>query len=107
MGEEIAEDVADVIRVLTRLADAERVKVDAGDMRHGLPEFAGEHALAAADIQGPLGAIGDRAQDAGMVMDVVVPPLAVPHSHVTILPNPGPAARAVGKTGPTRHTGLR
>ncbi|GAA1281548.1 hypothetical protein Psi02_37430 [Planotetraspora silvatica] len=89
MGQEVAEEVVDVISVLAGLVDAGRVEVDAGDVRHDLPEFAGEHALAAADIEGVLSAIGDRAQDAGVVMDVVVPPPAVLLCHVIILPDTG------------------
>ncbi|MCA2190878.1 hypothetical protein [Nonomuraea cavernae] len=49
----------------------------ARDARHGLLEFAGEHALSAADIEGVPGVIRDRAQDARVVVDVVAPTAAV------------------------------
>ncbi|GAA3666088.1 hypothetical protein GCM10022420_052240 [Streptomyces iranensis] len=91
MAQEIAEDVVDVVPVRTSLIDAGRVAVDPGDVRHGPPERAGEHALAAADVEGALGAIGDRVKDAGVVVDVVVPPTAVLHCHVKILPDQVPA----------------
>lgn len=66
MGEEVAEDVVDVVRLLTGLVDAGRVEIDTDDLRHGPPQFAGEHALAAADIQSAPRAIGDGVEDAGM-----------------------------------------
>ncbi|WP_218041754.1 hypothetical protein [Acrocarpospora macrocephala] len=58
-------------------------------MTRGTVELAGEHALAAADVEGALGAFRDRAQDAGVVMDVVVPSPAVLLCHVIILPDSG------------------
>ena len=57
---------------LTPAKDADRLSVRAAAEAHN-------------DVEGTLGTLGDRAEDAGVVMDVVVPPPAVLHCHVITL----------------------
>lgn len=70
-----------------RLVDAGRIEIDTGDVRHGPPQFTGEHALAAADVESAPGAIGNRSEDPGAVVDVVVPSPVALHWHVITLPD--------------------
>ena len=73
--EEIPGDVlhAGAVVLLAGPVDDRPIAVDRQHVRHNLPQFPGQAALAAPHVQAPLAARRDGAEDQWVVVDVVVP----------------------------------
>jgi hypothetical protein len=77
VGEEVARQVVDLGGgvVLLGQADARLVQFDRGDVGDDPAQLAGQDALAAANIERPLGPGWHGVEDQRVVVEVVVPPL--------------------------------
>jgi hypothetical protein len=74
VGHEVADDELDLLVQPAGQLDARRVAIDARDPRHDLAQVAGQHALAAADVEAAPTAPRNGAEDQRVVVRVVVPP---------------------------------